>query len=375
MIELTLKEISSSIKTGKTPPSKEFKYYNGEINWYTPGDLTEIKVLNKSSRTISPLALEQKKAILHKQGTLLVGCIGDIGKLGICVEDCSSNQQLTGIYPIDEVDVNYLYYWFRGNKRKVESYANTAVVPILNNRSLGTIKLPIPPLEEQKKIAAILDAADDYRQKTKALIDKYDQLTQSVFLDMFGDPVTNPKGWKKESLGNHISLINGRAYKKSELLNEGTPVLRIQNLNGGSNWYYSDLELKADKYCYNGDLLFAWSASFGPYLFQGNKSIFHYHIWNCKMIGDLNLKFSYYLLQHLTDQIKSASHGASMLHMTKSGMEKWEIIIPAESVQSTFLNRVAQIEKQKRQAEASLVKAEELFNSLLQRAFKGELTN
>ena len=93
------------------------------------------------------------------------------------------------------------------------------------------------------------------------------------------------------------------------------------------------------------------------------------------MIGSLELGFSFHLLHQLTKHIKNASHGASMLHMTKSGMENWEIIIPSKSTQSAFLENVYQIEKQKQQAEATLVKAEELFNSLLQRAFKGELTN
>ena len=85
--------------------------------------------------------------------------------------------------------------------------------------------------------------------------------------------------WPKATLGECATLVNGRAYKQEELLESGTPVLRIQNLNGGDKWYYSDLSLPQDKYCENGDLLFAWSSSFGPYLWNGPKAIYHYHIW------------------------------------------------------------------------------------------------
>ena len=197
MMEIkSLKEIASLIRTGKTPPTKEEKYFDGEINWYSPGDLDKTKYLFTSKRTITQQAIEDKKAITFPKDTLLVGCIGDIGKLGITSELSSSNQQLTGILPNDETNVSYLYYWFKGNKKVLENYSNNAVVPILNNSTLETVKIPLPPLEQQKKIAAILDAAAAYKQKTKALIEKYDELTQSLFLEMFGDPVRNPKGWE-----------------------------------------------------------------------------------------------------------------------------------------------------------------------------------
>jgi len=134
--------------------------------------------------------------------------------------------------------------------------------------------------------------------------------------------------WKKYRLGEILTLINGRAYCKSEERTEGTPVLRIQNLNGGDRWFYSDLNLPANKYCDNGDLLFAWSATFGPYIWWGGKVIYHYHIWKIECGPLLDKKFAFYLLQHITQRVKSAGRGISMLHMTKSGMEDWEVEIP-----------------------------------------------
>lgn len=140
--------------------------------------------------------------------------------------------------------------------------------------------------------------------------------------------MNNPIGWRKTRLGDVLTLINGRAYKKPELLDEGIPVLRIQNLNGGERWYYSDLSLPENKYCEDGDLLFAWSASFGPYIWRGPKSIFHYHIWKIELSQELDKGFTYYLLQHITEAVKAAGRGISMVHMTKSGMEDWIVSIP-----------------------------------------------
>ncbi len=134
--------------------------------------------------------------------------------------------------------------------------------------------------------------------------------------------------WPKATLGECATLVNGRAYKQEELLESGTPVLRIQNLNGGDKWYYSDLSLSQNKYCDKGDLLFAWSASFGPFLWSGPRVIYHYHIWKVLPGRLLDKCFLYYLLGFLTDRVKSESHGASMLHMTKARMEALEIPLP-----------------------------------------------
>ena len=126
-------------------------------------------------------------------------------------------------------------------------------------------------------------------------------------------------------------LINGRAYKQEELLSKGKyPVLRVGYFFTNQNWYYSDLELDQDKYCDNGDLLYAWSASFGPRIWHGGKSIYHYHIW--KVVPDSNLickQFLYYLLQWDTKALKDAhSTGSTMMHISKTTIEKRLVPIP-----------------------------------------------
>ena len=126
-------------------------------------------------------------------------------------------------------------------------------------------------------------------------------------------------------------FINGRAYKQEELLSEGKyPVLRVGNFFTNQNWYYSDLELDQDKYCDKGDLLYAWSASFGPRIWDGDKSIYHYHIW--KVLPDSNLicqQFLYYLLQWDCKALKDVhSTGSTMLHISKAAIEKRLVPIP-----------------------------------------------
>lgn len=149
-----------------------------------------------------------------------------------------------------------------------------------------------------------------------------------------------PLGWHRCQLDHCLELINGRAYAQAELLSEGTPVLRIQNLNGSSAWYYSDMELPEEKYCDKGDLLFAWSASFGPYIWWGTKVIYHYHIWKVLPSAALNQQFAYYFLLYLTDQVREYSHGLAMLHMTKAQMEQWPMLLPPLAEQRRIVARV-----------------------------------
>ena len=144
--------------------------------------------------------------------------------------------------------------------------------------------------------------------------------------------------WKEYKLKDVCEVINGRAYKQEELLEEGKyRVLRVGNIFQGNNWYYSDLELPEDKYCNKGDLLYAWSCGFAPYIWEGEKTIYHYHIW--KLVEDKNIvdkHFLYYYLIENTKNYLGGTHGSVMLHLTKKDMEGQIIKLPSLSNQRKF---------------------------------------
>jgi type I restriction enzyme S subunit len=155
---------------------------------------------------------------------------------------------------------------------------------------------------------------------------------------MAGEPIAS--SWIKCRLGDVLTLINGRAYKKHEMIDAGVPILRIQNLNGGNNWFYSDLKLQENKYCHKGDLLFAWSATFGPYWAKWEKTIFHYHIWNIIPSDAMTKEFAFYELLRITKDIKAAAHGVAMPHITKGGMEDWKITLPPIAEQKRIVEKL-----------------------------------
>lgn len=137
--------------------------------------------------------------------------------------------------------------------------------------------------------------------------------------------------WKEYQIQDVCRLINGRAYSNDEMLQQGKyKIVRVGNLSGGnSTWFYSNLELPIDKYCNNGDLLFAWACTFGPHIWKEDKTIFHYHIWKLDVNKNLlDKEFFYYYLKFATGGFLGALNGSVMVHITKSSMEKMDIKIP-----------------------------------------------
>ena len=173
-----------------------------------------------------------------------------------------------------------------------------------------------------------------------------------------------PNGWESRKLEEVCRLWNGRAYKKEELLERGKyVVLRVGNFFTNDRWYYSDLELDNEKYCDDGDLLYAWSASFGPRVWAGGKVIYHYHIWKIAVDDRLIDKdFLFHFLDWDAEQIKaSMGSGSTMIHVTKGAMEKRAICLPPLDEQ----RRIAEVLRSVDEAIAATIASIEQAQSTL----------
>ena len=231
-----------------------------------------------------------------------------------------------------------------------------AAQPQITRQKLAPTKIGIPPKSTQLAIVSELDKINELICLKKEQLKDFDNLAQSIFYEMFGDPVENEMGWEVKKLVEVSSLINGRAYKQNELLNEGKyKVLRVGNFFTNSNYYYSNLELDDEKYCYKGDLLFAWSASFGAFIWDEGKTIFHYHIWRV-LFDEKNLNIYYYkyLLNTMTNFFMNDVHGIGMVHLTKAGMEQYNLPLPPLPLQHLFAHRIEQIEHQKAEVQKAI---------------------
>jgi len=144
--------------------------------------------------------------------------------------------------------------------------------------------------------------------------------------------------WLDSTIGRHISLLNGRAYKQEELLDEGKyRVLRVGNFNTNSKWYYSNLELEDNKYVNKGDLLYLWATNFGPEIWTEEKAIYHYHIWKLEFDKtDINQDYLYIWLESDKNKIQQNTNGSTMVHITKNMMEERRISLPSQDEQSAI---------------------------------------
>jgi type I restriction enzyme S subunit len=289
--------------------------------------------------------------------------------------------------PVKErADLKYLYYKMQTISLDTDLHKRYWI------STYSQIQIPLPPLPQQQKIANILDAADALRQNDKVLIAKYDELTQALFLDMFGDPVSNPKGWEKVELKKCTSKIGSGSTPrggKETYITEGIALIRSLNIYD-NEFKYKNLayisQEQADKLnnviVESSDVLFNITGA---------------SVCRCSIVPDdvlparvnqhvsilrpIKEKLSSSFLSHLliSENVKikllgvGSFGGAVMEAITKEQLEKIEVILPSIDLQNQFAERVALIEEQKAIAQKSLEKSESLFNSLLQKAFKGEL--
>jgi restriction endonuclease S subunit len=396
---IELKDICE-IKNGYAFKSQDYKNEGIPLIRISNFDDNEV-YLNGNTIYLDSQYLKTKSEFIVEKGDVLIALSGaTTGKFGIYNYEYPSllNQRI-GLLKSGtskKLYTKYFYYYLSILKGEILRNAGGAAQPNISTKAIGNFKIPLPPLEIQKKIASILDAADDYRQKTRAVIEKYDQLAQALFLDMFGDPVKNEKRWKVNKLKSIATkILSGNTPKGgSEVyVNEGIAFFRSQNV------WRNRLELEDIAYISKDthDKMSKSSLKYRDILMTktgrintensslGRAAIFlgdndtaniNGHVYLIRLKKDVINEFVLFVLT--TDQYREHIRrvcvgGIDKRQINKEHLEEFPIISPPIDLQQKFTDSILSIEGQKQQVQASLLKAEELFNSLLQKAFKGEL--
>jgi len=306
------------------------------------------------------------------------------------ISELDGGYATTEVYPVHclcDIEPSYLLHFFRSPSvrseliSKMEGATGRQRVPV---SALNLLTVPLPSLTEQKHIVTKLDALFTRIDSAIEQLQQTLKLSQALFASALVEVFSDQPNWRRSKVKDIFHVINGRAYKRPELLGQGKyKVVRIQNLKGGKSYYYSDMELADDKYCESGDLLFSWSGtpgtSFGAFIWEGEKAIFHYHIWNMKPLVEIDIRFAYWLLRDLTEEAIAGSRGvAGMLHITKGMMEAFEVAIPSTiEEQREIAKRLDSLSENTRALEEAtqekLDYLKSLKASLLDAAFCGQL--
>ena len=379
---------------GATPKRNIEEYWDSsDIPWVTPKDISKLDspILNDAPEYISSKGFEACSTYLLPKGSVLFTSRAPIGNVAIAGRDMCTNQGFKSLVPSEHVDATYLYYCMLANASKIDALGNGATFKEVPKKTVEEFEIPLPypddpekSLKEQKRIAAILDKADGIRRKRKQAIQLADDFLRSVFLDMFGDPVTNPKGWEVGTIRDLIIEAKYGSSGKADPQNGKYPILRMGNLTYSGKMDYTNLKYidvsdkEKEKYvARKGDLLFNRTNSRE---LVGKTAVFD---------SNEDMIIAGYLIRvrsneksntHYISGYLNSSHGKStLLHMCKSivGManinaqelQDISIMKPPVTLQNNYRDICSEVEIKLSSFSESEEKLSTLFDSLSQRAF------
>lgn len=374
----------AEIVTGNTPPKKDPDNYGSGVPWVKPPDLDAWEPVTQTAETLSLKG--QKLARLLPEGTVMVCCIGSIGRVGIAGTTVATNQQINSLIFGPKIIPKFGYYYCRHIPQQFQAAARNAVVPILNKSNFSKIEMPVPPLSEQRRIVEILDQADALRKKRAEADAKAARILPALFYKMFGDPATNPKGWPVAPIGEMVNPVERR--DPSSKPNESFIYIDIAGVNGqlgiiteAKEIMGADAPSRARQIIRINDVIIS---TVRPYLRATALVPSEYDNQICstgfcvlRAKGGEGFGFLYALtrLQWFTDQLNARARGASYPAVTDADVFNLRVPQPADQgALKTFDRQVLDVlllQDKRRSVETEI---EGLFETLLHRAFTGDLT-
>ena len=372
------------ILTGNTPSKKNNEFYESEDIMFVKPDILSFDIANikQSNEYLSEKARE--KARIIPEGSLLVSCIGNIGKLGINAKEVAYNQQINAIIHNNKVSCsNYLAYLLKYNQKKLEAIANAPVVPIINKSQFSDFEVLIhEKLDIQSKIVELID-------KRKEQIEALDELVKSQFIEMFGNPFNDEKGLGIKRLGEVTEVNPKKAEIKEldkELMVSFVPMDRVGEKGQFNPEVYKTISEMYSGFTYfrDDDVLFA---KITPCMENGKGAIavnlsngIGFGSTEFHVLRPIKENSNSYWIYHLTTLIefrrlaeRKMTGSAGQKRVPTDFLNNIQVVVPPIELQNQFADFVKKTDKLKFEMEKSLKELEDNFNSLMQKAFKGEL--
>ncbi len=319
-----------------------------------------------------------------KAGDYLIGMDGEFNIAKWESEDALLNQRVCKIsMDIRKADERYLYYVLIRELKNIEDRTPFVTVKHLSAEDIRSTIVFLPSLETQRRIAGALDQAQALIDLRKQQIALLDELVKSVFLEMFGDPVTNPKGWRKEKLSLLGELNRGvskhRPRNAPELLGGAYPLLQTGEVSNAGLYIqnysqtYSELGLKQSKLWKSGTLCITIAANIAKTGIIAFDACFPDSVVGFLPSTRTNSIFIHYWFSFFQRILEIQAPESAQKNINLQILSDLDIIVPPLDLQNQFAAIVEQVEAQKAVMEQSLALMEENFNSIMQKAFRGEL--
>lgn len=376
----------AEVITGGTPSTTKPEYWDGDIPWLNSGSLNE-GVITAPSKFITQLGLANSSAKLMPKDTVLVALTGaTTGQVGYLAIEASANQSVTGILPSKEHHPKYLYFFLKSQRQKMLGDAFGGAQPHINQRYVKDFKIPLPSLDDQIRIADLLGKVEGLIAQRKQHLQQLDDLLKSVFLEMFGAPGRNEKGWDKPELKAFGKISTGNTPPRNDPANyDGDFIewIKTDNITGDAVFvtpateHLSEAGAKKARTVTNGALLVACIAgsveSIGRAALTDRTVSFNQQINAIQPGKDVNPLYLYGLFKLSRAYIQSHATKGMKKILTKGEFEKITMIKPPIEIQNQFAVIVEKVEGIKSRYQQSLTDLEALYGALSQQAFKGEL--
>ncbi len=373
---------------GATPKRDVPEYWDSpDVPWVTPKDVSDLDcpTLEDAPEYISEVGFKGCSTSMLPKGSVLVTSRAPIGNIAIAGRDLCTNQGFKSLIPGKNVDGLYLYYCMKHSSQRLQALGNGATFKEVSKKIVEEFEIPLPPLPEQKRIAAILDKADAVRRKRQQAIQLADDFLRAVFLDMFGDPVTNPKGWDVRAVKEMAKVTTGNTppRDKPEYYGDFIEWIKSDNINTPSNFLTVATEYLSEAGCIVGrrvpagsTLLTCIAGSFdciGNSAYADREVSFNQQINALTPKSGVNGIFLYALAKYCKKAIQAASTGGMKGMVSKGKLEEVRFICPPESMQQKFAEAFHRYQGLRKGMEHSLDGLSHEFSSISQKAFSGHL--
>lgn len=371
-----------TVVSGTTPKSDRPEYWDGNINWVTPAELTDDSdVIFESQRKITEKAIIDSSLKPFPAGTVLLSSRAPIGKVAIAGVEMYCNQGFKNLICSDKIYNRYLYHYLKYKTDYLNSLGRGATFKEISKSIVENIEIPLPSLDEQRHIAAMLDKVSNLIAKRKQQLDKLDEMTKARFVEMFGSELEFNK-WPCCTIGDVADICVGVVIKPTQYYTDkGIPAFRSLNIGEmcvkDNDWvYFTDEGHRKNQKSVirKNDVLVVRSGAPGTACVATEK----YDGYNAVDIiiarpdnQKVNSVFlaAFTNMPHGMNQIHAKTGGAAQQHFNVSGYKSMRLIMPPIELQNQFAAFVEQTDKSKLTIQRSCDKLEVLKKALMQRYF------
>lgn len=374
-----------TIVSGTTPKTSVSEYWDGDINWITPAELNEdTVVINESKRKITKAGVNSCGLSPFPAGTVILSSRAPIGKTAIAGTEMYCNQGFKNLICSDKIHNKYLFWFLRSKTEMLNSLGRGATFKEISKSIVENIEIPLPDISEQRRIADTLDKVSEGIEVCRKMVDELDLMVKAKFVEMFGDPVSNPMGWEEKKLG-HVckKLTDGTHFSPESFATGAYKYVTAKNIriNGFdfSNITYIPEEVHRPIYerCNPeyGDVLYIkdgvttgiamvntlheeFSLLSSVALLKQDRNVIN----GCFLCGVLNNAEMY-------SNIRMNMGGAAITRLTIAKLNEIRVIVPPIELQEQFATFVSKIDKSRLTIQQVLSKMEMVKLALMQEYF------